>query len=510
MPTFVDVLRRLAESRHGLWLAGAAGASVSYAELGALVRGNARRFAAHGVGRGTRVAIAIDSDLEHVVALLALIALGAVPMSVKPRRGADDDGHRDGLRRLVARYGIERAYHTLPELGVPTLAWDARATSADDRVYAEVTADDLCLVQFSSGSLGDPKPVPIRHGSLCANLDAIVALDGRHAETWCWSFLPLSHDMGLIGGLLSNLAAGNPTYLSTPHGFLRRPTEFLEWSAGRDAGAAMPDFAIRYLVRYLAARGARADGRLLAGLRSVYCGAEPIRRETIAGLVDAAARWGFAPDALIPCYGMAEATLIVTAGRFRSLARDFTAAANGRQIACVGRPVPATEVVVGARGADGAPVPVADGVEATVFVRGPGVCAGYLDQPAFAGGWHDTGDAGMVRAGELYITGRVKDLIIVNGENLFPHDIEAVVLREAGVRDCMVMSEDDRFFVVIVPTPNASPALAAVSARIAERFGAAPAAITLGATAELVRTTSGKPMRQVTLDALRHRLAPPA
>ena len=496
--TFVDVIRGLEDPDHGITFASALEDGVTYQALGALVRGNARHLAASGVRRGDRVAIAIASDLEHVVATLALIAIGAVPVSVKPPRGAADEGYAGGLRRLAARYELRRAYRSLPELGVPAIAWDPGAADGDGAAFADASPEDACIIQFSSGSLGEPKPVPIRHASLIANLRAIVALDRRQPSTWCWTFLPLSHDMGLVGGLFTNLAFGNPLFLSTPQRFLRRPLEFFQWSGGRDCGIAMPEFALRYLFRHLAGRAARPDPRLLSGIRTIYCGAEPIRHETIAEVVAAAPTWGLDPGALIFCYGMAEATLLVTAHRFRSLAASFAEGPGGRRIACVGTPAPGTEVDV--RSPDGAP-----GAEGTIFVRGPGVCRGYLGAPPFAEGWHDTGDLGFLRDGDLYITGRVKEVIIINGENLFPHDIEAVVVAYPGVRDCMVMSDDlDRFYVAIV-APQALE-LADLSAHIVARFGAAPAGLAIASPAELIRTTSGKPMRQATLAALRARL----
>ena len=498
--TFVDVIRGLDHPTSGITFASAPAEVVSYAALGALVRGNARHLAGSGVGRGDRVAIAIASDLEHVVATLALIALGAVPVSVKPSRGASDDGYASSLQRLVTRYGVRFAYRSLPELGVAAVAWDPGAAAGDDSVLAAVDPDDTCIIQFSSGSLGDPKPVPIRHASLVENIRAIIALDRRLPSTWCWTFLPLSHDMGLVGGLLTNLTFQNPLYLSTPQRFLRRPLEFFQWSEGRDCGIAMPEFALRYLVRHLAGRASKPDPRLLSGIRTIYCGAEPIRHETIAAVVEAAPAWGLDPGALIFCYGMAEATLLVTAHRFRSLAESFADGPGERRIACVGTPAPGTEVVV--RTPDGAPA--APGAEGDIFVRGPGVCRGYVDAPALADGWHDTGDVGFLQGGDLYITGRVKEVIIINGENLFPHDIEELVGGIPGVRDCMVMNDGDQFFVAVV-APQALE-LADLAARVLARFGAAPAGIAIASPAELVRTTSGKPMRHATLQALRARM----
>src|SRR5262249_10239338 len=145
---------------------------IPYKTLAGLVRGNAERFAAQGVKRGDLVAIALETDLEHVVAFLALVAMGAVPVSVKPQRTPGDDYAAD-LARILDRFGVRRAYATLPRsAGVEPVAWDAGAVSASAPI-AEVSPSDTCFVQFSSGSTSDPKPIPIRHGNLMSNLRSI-------------------------------------------------------------------------------------------------------------------------------------------------------------------------------------------------------------------------------------------------------------------------------------------------------------------------------------------------
>ena len=474
---------------------------VSYARIARLVRGNAAHLAAQGIRRGDRVVMALETDLEHIVTVLALMAMGAVPVSVKPRRGSVDDYAAD-LGALAARFGIHAAYRSLPPLaGVPAVSWDPDAASDDAALVAAVDAEDVAFVQFSSGSLGDPKAIPIRHGALMHNLGSILAVDARTPGSIGYNFLPLSHDMGLVGGLLSNFVRQNPLYLSPVGHFLRRPIDFFARYERCDT-VAMPDFALRYLVRYLAARARPESPRLLAGLRTIFCGAEPIRYETIAALVDAGAAYGFDPSALVFCYGMAEATLIVTARRFDGLDRSFREGPRGR-VASVGAPVSETEVRIGSRRDDGAFEAPPPGVPGLIYVRGPSVFRGYAGGASLDDGWHDTGDLGFEDAGEIYVSGRAKDLIIINGENIFPGDIEAFVARLPGVAESLVMSEDDLFYVLVVLEPGATLAPVDVTTEIGLHFGAAPAGVATGQAKTIRRTTSGKPMRAATLADLR-------
>jgi fatty-acyl-CoA synthase len=502
MKTLTDVLARLDRGDAGLtFLEGGKATSIAYAELAELVRGNVEHFAALGVRPGDRVAIALETDPEHIVAFLALVALGAVPLSVKPRRGPEADYALD-VGRIAARFAARFAYRTLPSVeGVTALAWDASARSTRPGAIAEADPGAVAFVQFSSGSIAEPKAVPIRHENLAANLAAIAAIDGRNPETIGYNFLPLSHDMGLIGGLLSNLVWQNPIYLSATRSFLRRPTDFFRRRERGDVTVAMPDFALRYLVRNLRARDRASDAGLLACLKAVYCGAEPIRYETIASTIESTEAFGFDPRALVFSYGMAEATLVVTARRFDALGDSFLDGPKGRRVANVGAPVAGTEVLVGGRDAGGTLQAAPPGVEATIYVRGPGVFGGYLGGEPLTDGWHDTGDLGFMRGGDLYVSGRVKDVIIVNGENLFPDDIEAFVGRLPGVEESMAMSDGDDFYVLVVGERDVDPQR--VAAEVGAQFGAFPAKVVLGASRDLRRTTSGKPMRQATLSELR-------
>lgn len=489
---------------------------VTYAELGARVFANARRFADLGVKRGDRIAIAMESDLEHVVGLFSLMALGAMPLSLKPRRGTVED-HAKHVAALAQRFGFRGTFGDLPACeGVPRIAWDPNAQSDERTIVCDVGPEDVAFVQFSSGSLGDPKAVPIRHGMLVENLAAQAAIDGRVADTMGWDFLPLSHDMGLVGGLFGAVIGEHDTVLSSVQEFLRRPTDvFRRHERERSLVLAMPDFAIRYLARHLARKKekmAEGDERLLSCLKAVYCGAEPIRKATMAELVEVGPAFGLDPRVLIFSYGLAEATLLVTAHKLQSFDASFVEVSNGRVLANVGKPYSdKMELRIDAPA----------GAEGPIWIRGPSVFSGYLDAPPLAsplsrelegenahtpgeGGWYDTGDVGFIRDGDLYVSGRTKELIIVNGENIFPADIEEVVAAMPGVEESLVMPEDDRFFVFVVPSSAKTGVdVGAIGSAIASRFGAAPSGVAVGQARSILRTTSGKPMRAPTLAELR-------
>lgn len=497
MNTLNDVIAAPKRSDMGITIFGPHTESISYSDLRASVLGNVEHFLRCGVRAGDRVAIHIETDLEHIVTMLALMSLGAVPMSMKPPRGGPD---RDSeLDPLYERYRVDFTLGSLPARPhIRALRWNPAARSEDQGLVAEVHPSSPAFIQFTSGSLGDPKPIPIRHESLLHNTHALLGIDGRHAQSAGGNVLPLSHDMGWIGFLSSLLVESGANMCSIGY-FLRRPLRFIE-SLGECNALALPDFLLRYLTRTLDSSRSKASPRLLSGLRTIYCGAEPIRESTIHEFVEIGVEFGLDPSALVFCYGMAEATLIVTARRFDSCERSFVQGAGGQSVARVGTPVAGMEVRVGHH--DGEEFQSAKpGELGTIWVRGPSVFQGYLDGPPLRDGWHDTGDIGMFVGQDLCVSGREKDLIIAHGENLFPQDIEAFVARIPGVRESVVLPDSDTFYLFLVA--DAGLDRVDVASRIASRFGLAPAGIATGPAKEILRTTSGKPMRGAMLDRLR-------
>jgi acyl-CoA synthetase (AMP-forming)/AMP-acid ligase II len=289
-----------------------------------------------------------------------------------------------------------------------------------------VAPDDVAFVQFSSGSTSAPKGVIITHGNALANIRLICDHDGRSATSPIVSWVPLYHDMGLVGGLLSPMLSGNPLVLLHPACFLMRPASWLEaLSAHRGEMTGCPNFALDMCTSRVRDRDlekARVD---LSSVRFVYNGAEPVSPATVQRFEERFARFGLRPGVVQPAYGMAEASLAVTArppGAPLKL-REV----DGSAVVSVGRPLGDFQIRI----ADEEGHEVARGVTGEILVRGSSVSPGYHDddeatRERFRDGWLCAGDLGFLdEDGDLFVTGRKKDLIIVNGRNFYGHDLAA-------------------------------------------------------------------------------------
>ena len=479
---------------------------LSFDDLHSMILGNAKHFSEMGVRRGDRVAICLESTVEHVVAVLALMALSAVPVSVKPQRRGDDNYLRY-LTGLIIDYNIRFTYGKLiagtddTKIVIPALFWDSKARHAGLEVVADADAESVAFVQFSSGSTSQPKPIPITHGNLMDNLETIVSLDGRSASSLVYNFVPLNHDMGFVGGLLSNFLVRNSFILSPIDLFRRRPQEILRTISERRIHILpRPDFALRVLARVIeAGYGRRLVQDAFASIETIYIGAEPIRETTVSRFLASTGSFGFDPSALYFCYGLAEATLIATGRRFDGLDSSFRVGPSGHRIARLGEPVGRIEVSID-RDPNGSNRPGA------IRIRGPNVFPGYLNQSQRTPEeWFDTSDLGVLDGGELVVSGTRKDMIIVGGENVFMVDVEDTLNALPVVKESLAMAHGDRFSVLLVLQPRVSVDVGAVGRHLADRFDLSPEGIATGVSADIARTTSGKPMRDSTLRALRDR-----
>jgi len=387
-------------------------------------------------------------------------------------------------------------------------------------------AADLALVQFSSGSTVDPKPVSLSHANLVSQVDSLMVLVRPTREDVLVSWLPLYHDMGLIGCLLGAVGYPGPLVLIPPEHFLARPALWLR-AIGRHRGtiSAAPHFAYAYAAERV--RDADLEGLSLASWRVALDGAEPITAGALQRFSARFAPSGLDPGALIPVYGLSEASLAVTfcpAGRPPlAEALDPARLAEGevspgrREVVSVGRPVPGAEVEV--RDEAGAPLP--ERRLGRIHVRGPSVMQGYLGDEAATGralrdGWLDTGDLGFHAGGELFVHGRVKDLVIVRGANHAPEEFESALGAIPGLRPgCAVAlgylppdGEGEELLVLAERSRDAagrSEALEdAIRAAVLARTGVRVHAVGLLEPGTLPRTSSGK-MRRA--EALRRFLA---
>lgn len=388
--------------------------------------------------------------------------------------------------------------------------------------------DDLAILQFSSGSTGQPKGVRLTHRNVLSNLGAIVEALRLHDGDVFSNWMPLFHDMGLIGYHLVPLSIGIPQYHLAPRNFLRRPLRWLDHLTDASATVtAAPNFGQELLLHHLGQREEAAWD--LSSVRLLLNGAEPISVQVMEALMEALAPHGLAADAMLPVYGLAEATLAVT---MPALGRRPTVATLDRQafhedrravpasdddpdpirFASEGRAIGDGEVRI----VDGDDRPVPAGRVGAVQVRGPSVTEGYVrDAEATAAaltddGWLRTGDRGFLRDGRLHVTGRLKDVVFVNGQNMHAHDLERAVIeavseaRTGKVAVCGTSTEaGEQMVLFMAGTPSRATAERFVTAQQAlrRRFGLTPDAMIPLASQEFPRTTSGKLQRYKLRDA---------
>jgi acyl-CoA synthetase (AMP-forming)/AMP-acid ligase II len=499
-------------------------------------------LAARGVAPGDRVAIVLRTEPAFLDAVLGAWLAGAIPVPLYPpvRLGRMEEYLRSTARmlavagaRLVVSSGAVRRLlgpavaAAAPALG--TISADAllggapRARSPDP--------GELALVQFSSGSTVDPKPVALTHAALQAQVDALLAEVRPDATDVLVSWLPLYHDMGLIGCLLGALSYPGPLVLIPPEHFLARPALWLRALARhRGTISAAPSFAYAYSAERVSPDALR--GLSLASWRFALDGAEPVSADAMRRFAARFAPHGLDPGALVPVYGLSEAALAVTFARRGAalegrridpvrLARDGVVAPGTREVVSVGTPVSGVEVEV--RDPRGAPL--GEGRLGRIHARGPSIMAGYLGDPdatrrAVVGGWLDTGDLGFVAGGELHVHGRAKDVVIVRGANHAPEEFELALSAVPGLRaGCAVavgleVDGDERLAILVERARAARDPDAALEERVRravlERTAIAPDTVRILAPGTLPRTSSGKLRRQESLRRLlAGTLAPP-
>ncbi|MEO1336627.1 MAG: AMP-binding protein, partial [Myxococcota bacterium] len=402
--------------------------------------------------------------------------------------------------------------------------------------------DDTAFIQFTSGSTGRPKGVQISHGNLIANAQRLRTFFSDDEQTVGVSWLPPFHDMGLIGGILQPVFLGAQTIVMPPTSFIQRPLRWLEAIAKyRATTSGGPDFAYALCAE---AAGAASVDLDLSSWTLAFSGAEPVRPATLDRFAKAFAFAGFEPRAFYPCYGMAETTLFVTGGvrseAPRTLSVDADAleqgtvvsSAAGRRVVSCGRPAVDALLIVDKESNRALPARTVG----EVWVRGPQVARGYWgDAQATAetfeasvgdadGGYLRTGDLGFLDGGELFLTGRSKDLIVLRGRNLYPTDVEETVVAAHEVarvgavaafsaelspgidpkRDADTSLAQERLIVAIEVARTARHALdkdavgAVVRRSIVDEHGVDPAVVLFVRPAALPRTSSGKVMRAAT------------
>lgn len=502
---------------------GAAIEAASWRDLGEQSAVLARRLMSAGLKSGERVGLAAETDLAFIRLFLGCQMAGLVPVPLPlPPAFGDRLDHADKLARLLAAAGARAAFAPAALLGLLPAGLDlvgsptqVESLPESPRRLPKVTSDDIAFLQFSSGSTRFPKGVVLTHRAVLANATAIMAALEVERGDVCVSWLPLYHDMGLIGCLLAPLVAGIDLHLLPTREFIRNP---LLWPRliSEVGGSLSYSPAFGY---DLAARRAPADQSALdlSRWRVAGLGGDMIRPESVARFAAAYAPAGFRASALLPSYGLAEATLAVTMNRpgdgvavvsadLAALEREGRLVPSGdgraRVFTACGRPLAETGVEI--REDSGALCP--ERRIGRIFVRGPALMEGYFREPgesaaALKAGWLDTGDLGAWVDGSLVVTGRAKDLIIVNGRNLWPQDLEWAAEQVAPLRpgDVAALAEDDgtaERVVLLVQCRQSEPeARARLSKAVADAVTATaglPCRVVLVAAHALPKTSSGK------------------
>jgi fatty-acyl-CoA synthase len=537
--TLPDALDYAADGATGLNFYDSKGelaAALPYRSLRSRALSLASRLLRAGLVRGDRVCVVAETHPDVVATFFACQYAGLVPalLPLPPAFGGKD-AYVEHLRRLV---GAARAAALfVPRPLADWLAPFARVAglkafgTVDDLPPEDEAAplspsrpEEIAYLQFSSGSTRFPTGVEVRQRALMSNVEAILRHGLRvRPDDRAVSWLPLYHDMGLVGFLLAPLAGQVTVDLLPSQEFARRPHLWLRLiSANRGTLSYSPSFGYELCVRR-GRNAATAAGPLdLSAWRAAGIGGDMIRPAVLSRFAGAFAPDGFRPGSFVPSYGMAEATLAVSfaplgagvrtdAVDLDRLEREGVAAPPGpgsrrvRPFVLCGPPLPGTELEIG----DAAGAPLPERRVGRILVRGPGLMRGYDGRPAETAavlspdGWLDTGDLGYRLGNEVVVTGRAKDLIIVNGRNVWPQDLEwsveqsVATLRSGDVAAFSVDEGEGETVVLLVetrgaPEPEAREALAtAVAGTLRAKHGL-DGRVVLVPPGSLPHTSSGK------------------
>ena len=436
---------------------------ITYRELQADARALARGLLARGLEAGERVAIMLPTGRDFLAAFYGTLVAGGVPVPLyPPARPSQIEDHLRRIAGVVDNAGarllitIDRAKPLAHLLRAGSDSMRSVATVADITIAGGATppvaiaGGDIAFLQYTSGSTGNPKGVVLTHANLLANLRAIWQASGVDSRDTVVSWLPLYHDMGLIGAVLGSMFIGCRLVLMSPLAFLARPSRWL-WAIHehRATLTAAPNFAYELCAGKLDERD--LEGLDLSCWRLAFNGAEPVAAGTIERFAVRFAPYGFRREAMMPVYGLAESSVGLAfppQGRGPRIDRidrralidsgvAQPAAEAGEALAIVGCgvPLPGHEIRV----VDGRSIELPERRQGRIQFRGPSSTSGYFGNPQatarlIEGDWLNTGDLGYQAGGEIFITGREKDIIIRGGHNIHPHELEEAVAGVAGVR----------------------------------------------------------------------------
>ncbi len=526
----------------------------SFQEIDAEATRRGAHFAARGIKKGDRVAIVVPDPDDFVLSFLGAIYAGGVPVPMYPQLSFKNvDTYHDTVTHIVnaSKASLLLTTTAMRQFVDPVMprattirelvTVDQLAGPAPGSLDVKLSPEDLCFLQFTSGSTSRPKGVMVTHGNLAANSEAFMihGLGKDSSVDKGVSWLPLFHDMGLIGFVIGPLFTDIPVVFLPTATFVRAPRVWLD-AIHRHRGTITyaPNFAYQLVAKRIKEKD--LTGLDLSCIRIAGCGAEPIQARTLREFEAKLAPAGFNPKAYIPSYGMAEATLAITFekhgtgfstdsvdakelthGKAQTKAAASADDATVQELVSCGRPFPGHEIAI----VDEAGKRLGERQVGQIITTGPSICQGYYEEPELTAAafrkeadgktWLYTGDLGYVAGGNLYICGRLKDIIIIRGRNFYPSDIEWVVSELPGVRRGNVVAfgvtvdaagrhvEDgtgEEHLVVCAEAfqSDAAHLVEQIQQAVTDKIGLAVWKVEIVPQGSLPRTSSGKPQRRKT------------
>jgi acyl carrier protein len=521
--------------------------TLTYRQLAESSRKLAMALVAQDTLPGDRIALMLPTSLDFFIAFFGVLYAGAIPVPIyPPARLSQLEDHMLRQAGILKNAEISILI-TVPQalrLGtilrgqVPSLTLVETVTGLIERAElielpVLAAAGSTAFIQYTSGSTGDPKGVVLSHANLLANIRALGIATQASSQDVFVSWLPLYHDLGLIGGWLGSLYYAASFYVMSPLSFLRRPATWL-WALHRYRAtlSAAPNFAYELCLSKI--DDADIEGLDLSSLRIVANGAEPVSPQTLRRFTERYARYGFRPEAMCPGYGLAESTVVLT---FPPLGRQPVIDRVDRDsLSRTGRARPADtdtrailEIVSCGRPLAGHDVRIVDDkgrereerCEGRLVFRGPSATSGYFRNDAktrelFQNGWLDSGDQAYMAAGEVFVTGRIKDIIIRAGQHIYPQEIEEAAGEVAGIVKNGVAvfgivdpSSGTERTIVMAETAESDPRqreeiVAKVREAATNILGGPPDQVVLAPPQTVPKTSSGKIRRSAARDLYEH------
>lgn len=541
----LDELLRWHVQQHGqrthvfLYEDGEEANKLSYLELLQGSESIAAGLQAHGLSRGQMVAIMLPTSRDYLFSFFGILFAGGVPVPIyPPGRPSQLEDHLRRHARILDN-AQARLLITVPEgrmvagllraqVDSLTAVVTARELQTSHASYQTVRTQpgDTAFLQYTSGSTGQPKGVVLTHANLLANIRAMGEAVQATSDDVFVSWLPLYHDMGLIGAWLGSLYYAMPLVLMSPLAFLSRPGRWL-WRIHKHRGtlSAAPNFAYELCLSKVAAED--IEGLDLSSWRCAFNGAEPVSPNTVRNFSERFYPYGFAKNSMAPVYGLAEAAVglafpplgrgyLIDRVQRDALLNDGEAIPaegsqkNVREIVACGQPLRGYQIRI----VDPAGQELPDRREGHIQFKGPSATSGYYrnasaNRDLFSEGWLNTGDLGYIAQGDLYLTSRVKDLIIRGGRNLYPYETEEAVGDIPGIRKgCVVLfgAQDrehgtERLVLVAESRDQDQQVLDALHDKVVRTatdvVGTPPDEVIIAPPHTILKTSSGKLRRSV-------------